>query len=79
VEAALPVIKAGGKVLVFCMEGRRRSVAMASAILIGLGYTSEQAAELLTKSRKVADPRAWYIRRQIRAFERFWLNKQKVK
>ncbi len=77
VEAALPIIEKQGKILVFCMQGRRRSVAMASAILIGLGYTSDEAAELLIKSRKVADPRKWYIRRQIRAFENFWKKKAK--
>jgi hypothetical protein len=72
IEAALPVIHNKGKVLVFCMEGRRRSVAMASAILIAAGYTSEEAAQLLMKARRVADPRAWYIRMQVRYFERYW-------
>jgi len=76
VEAALPVIKDSGKVLVFCMEGKRRSVAMAAAILIGMGQTSEQAIDLLTTARKVADPRRWYIRMQIRAFEKYWLRTQ---
>jgi protein-tyrosine phosphatase len=78
VEAALPVLKEGGKVLVFCMQGRRRSVCMASAILIATGLSSDEAAELLVKNRNVADPRAWYIRRQIKAFEKFWRNKEKV-
>lgn len=72
IEAALPVIQKRGKVLVFCMEGRRRSVAMASAILIAAGYSSDEAAQLLMKARKVADPRAWYIRMQVRYFERYW-------
>ena len=72
VEAALPIIKNNGKVLVFCMMGRRRSIAMASAILIAMGYTSDEAATMLIKARKVADPRAWYIRMQIRAFEKYW-------
>lgn len=72
VEAALPVIQNKGKVLVFCMQGRRRSVAMAAAILICMGNTSEQAIDLLTTARKVADPRRWYIHRQIKAFEKFW-------
>ena len=76
VEAALPVIKNSGKVLIFCMEGKRRSVAMAAAILIGMGQTSEQAIDLLTSARKVADPRRWYIRMQIRAFEKYWLRRQ---
>lgn len=72
VEAALPVIKSGGKVLVFCMQGRRRSVAMAASILIAMGYTHSQAVELLISSRKVADPRRWYIQNRIRAFEKYW-------
>jgi hypothetical protein len=76
VEAALPIIQTNGKVLVFCMQGKRRSVAMAAAILIGMGYTSEQAIDLLTTARKVADPRRWYIRRQINAFESSWQKKE---
>jgi len=72
VEAALPIIEHQGKVLVFCMEGKRRSVAMAAAILISMGHTVEQATDLLTTARRVADPRRWYIRRQIQAFERYW-------
>ena len=72
VEAALPIIQNKGKVLVFCVQGKRRSVAMAAAILISLGYTGEQAIDALTTARKVADPRMWYIRRQIKAFEHYW-------
>jgi hypothetical protein len=68
VEAALPVIQTQGKVLVFCMQGKRRSIAMAAAILISMGHTSEQAIDLLTTARRVADPRRWYIRRKIKAF-----------
>jgi hypothetical protein len=72
VNAALPVIEKKGKVLVFCMQGRRRSVAMASAILIALGHTSGEAAELLIKNRSVATPHWWYIKMQIRHFENYW-------
>jgi hypothetical protein len=72
VEAALPVIKNKGKVLVFCMQGRRRSVCMAASILIGMGYASEDAIDLLMKARKIADPRRWYIKSQIKAFEKYW-------
>ena len=72
VEAALPVIQNKGKVLVFCMQGRRRSIAMAAAILISMGHTSNQAINLLTTARKTADPRRWYIRTQIKAFEKYW-------
>ncbi|MCX6134942.1 MAG: dual specificity protein phosphatase [Ignavibacteriales bacterium] len=76
VEAALPIIQDKGKVLVFCMEGKRRSVAMAAAILISMGHTVEQATDLLTTARKIADPRRWYIRRQIKAFERYWQKRE---
>lgn len=71
IEAAHPVIENKGKVLVFCMQGRRRSVIMAAAILMSMGHTSEEAIELLIAARKVADPRRWYVRRQIRAFEKY--------
>ena len=72
VQAALPIIQNKGKILVFCMQGKRRSIAMAAAILISMGHTSEQAANILTTARKVADPRMWYILSQIRAFEKYW-------
>jgi diacylglycerol kinase (ATP) len=45
---------------------------MSAAILISMGHTSEEAISLLTTARKVADPRRWYIRRQIMAFEKYW-------
>lgn len=77
VDAALPVLKRGGKVLVFCMQGKRRSVAMASAILIATGHTAEEAADLLVKGREIADPRRWYVRRHIRAFEKYWNRNKK--
>ncbi len=72
VAAALPIIKNKGKVLVFCQQGKRRSVAMAAAILISMGYTSAAAIDLLTTARKAANPRRWYIHRQIKAFEKYW-------
>ena len=76
VEAALPVIQNKGKLLVFCMQGKRRSVAMAAAILISMGHTGEQAIDLLTTARTVADPRRWYIRKQINAFEKYWQKRE---
>ena len=76
VEAALPIIQNKGKVLVFCMQGKRRSVAMAAAILISMGHTGEEAIDLLTTARTVADPRRWYIHRQIKAFEKYWLKRK---
>ena len=76
VEAALPIIQNKEKVLVFCMQGKRRSVAMAAAILISMGHTGEEAINLLTTARTVADPRRWYIHRQIKAFEKYLRKKE---
>ena len=76
VEAALPVIQKQGKVLVYCMLGRHRSIAMAAAILVAMGYPREQALNLLMTARKAADPRMWYIKSQIRAFEKYWEKRQ---
>jgi hypothetical protein len=78
VEAALPVIENGGRVLVFCEGGRHRSVAMASCILIGLGYSADEAVELIRTKREVADPYAWHIQRQIRRFEARWVEQNDV-
>jgi protein tyrosine phosphatase (PTP) superfamily phosphohydrolase (DUF442 family) len=75
VKAALPIIQNKGKVLVFCMLGKHRSIAMAAAILISMGYTSKGAINLLTTARKTADPKMWYIRSQIMAFEKYWQKK----
>ena len=72
VKAALPVIEAGDSVLVYCREGRHRSVAMAAAVLIGLGYSANQAMQLIKSKRAKADPYAWHIQRQIRKFEEVW-------
>jgi protein-tyrosine phosphatase len=72
VEAALPVIRDGGRVLVFCEGGRHRSVALASCILIGQGFSADEAMQLVSSQREVADPYAWHIQRQIRRFEAFW-------
>ncbi|MDO8881114.1 MAG: hypothetical protein Q7W44_10035 [Coriobacteriia bacterium] len=76
VEAALPVIGGGGRVLVYCRAGRHRSVAMACCILIGLGMTADDAMQLVVTSRPIADPHAPHIERRIRAFERDWLARQ---
>ena len=78
VEAALPVMSRGGRVLVYCRAGRHRSVAMASCILIGLGMTAEDAMRLVIERRPVADPHAPHIERRIRAFERDWLARQEA-
>jgi protein-tyrosine phosphatase len=72
VRAALPVIRSGGRVLAHCHKGRHRSVAMAAAILIAMGHTAEGAMRLLRQRRKIADPHIWYVRWQIKKFEKEW-------
>ncbi|HLE14504.1 MAG TPA: dual specificity protein phosphatase [Anaerolineales bacterium] len=73
VEAALPVIQAGGSVLSHCHFGVHRSVAMACCVLIGMGYTAEAAMQQVRTHRAAADPDAWYIQNRIRRFEQDWL------
>ncbi|HOU39957.1 MAG TPA: dual specificity protein phosphatase [Promineifilum sp.] len=72
VTAALPVIARGQGVAVHCSRGRHRSVAMACAILIGLGYSAEAAMFLVKARRAEADPSIWYIRRRITKFGKIW-------
>jgi protein tyrosine phosphatase (PTP) superfamily phosphohydrolase (DUF442 family) len=72
VEAALPVMENGESVLVYCREGRHRSVAMAASVLIGQGHSADQAMQLITSKRSKADPYAWHIQRRIRKFEQIW-------
>jgi protein-tyrosine phosphatase len=72
VEAALPVIHEGGKVLVHCKYGVHRSVAMACCVLIGMGYSSQEARQLVKAKRAVADPDIWYVRKRIQEFEKVW-------
>ena len=73
VNAAAPVMAAGGRVLVYCRAGRHRSVAMASCILISQGMTADEAMATIIAHRPIADPHCPHIERQIRAFEREWL------
>jgi protein tyrosine phosphatase (PTP) superfamily phosphohydrolase (DUF442 family) len=72
VETALPIIEAGEGVLIYCREGRHRSVAMASCVLIGKEYRADAAMALIKERRQVADPYAWHIERRIRKFEKVW-------
>ena len=72
VDAALPVIRNGEGVLIYCHRGRHRSVAMGACILIAMGYTADEAMQLLYEQRKVADPYAGHIQRQIKRFEKVW-------
>ncbi|MFO7633841.1 MAG: dual specificity protein phosphatase [Caldilinea sp.] len=72
VTAALPVIEGGGKVLCHCKAGVHRSVAMAACVLIGMGFSAEDAMSTVKAGRAVADPDAAYIRRRIVKFEEVW-------
>ena len=74
-HTALATIKDGGSVLVYCAKGRHRSVAMAAAILISVGYTAHQAMGLIRTHRQAADPGAWHIQQRIKLFEKCLRNK----
>ena len=45
---------------------------MAAAILIGMGFTADEAMKLISLRRKAADPYKFYIRWRIRIFETWW-------
>lgn len=72
VETALPVIQQEGGVLCHCKYGIHRSVAMACCVLIGKGYSADQAMALVKEKRSIADPYAGYIQHRIRIFEGTW-------
>ncbi len=72
VEAALPVIEKGGKVLTYCKSGIHRSAAMASCILIGRGYSVDEAIWLIKEKRSAAKPDTPHIRKQIEQFAQEW-------
>jgi protein-tyrosine phosphatase len=73
VRAALPVIENGDSVLVHCKSGVHRSVAQAACVLIGMGYTADDAMQLIKEKRAVADPDARHIQSRIRKFANQWL------
>jgi hypothetical protein len=75
--AAVLVLQAGGRVLVYCRAGRHRSVAMASCILIAMGMTADEAMDTIVAHRPIADPHARHIERRIRAFEADWLSRKR--
>ena len=72
VKEALPVIDNGESVMTYCRQGRHRSVAMASCILIGCGYSADDAMNLVSARREIADPRAAHIESQILKFADVW-------
>lgn len=76
--AAIPIIEDGGKVLVHCRYGIHRSVAMACCVLIGQGYSTVEAMQLIKEKREVADPDVWYIRRRIMKFWEYWSSEKVI-
>jgi hypothetical protein len=72
VEAALPVVTEGYRVLVHCRAGVHRSVAMACCVLIGKGLSADEAMKLVKEKRSVADPYAKHIQPRIYLFEQQW-------
>ena len=78
VTAALETIHNGLAVYTHCHHGKHRGAAIGAAILIGLGYSPDEAMQLVAKRRLVADPHVWYIRRQIERFAAFWKQRQQA-
>ena len=72
VRAALPVIENDGAVLVHCKSGMHRSVAQAACVLIAMGYTADDAMQLIKEKRAVADPDARHIQSRIYKFANHW-------
>jgi protein-tyrosine phosphatase len=68
--AALETIREGGRVYTHCLHGRHRGVAMGAAVLVALGYSPDDAIQLIKFHRPVADPDIFYIRRRILRFAR---------
>ncbi len=66
------VIESGGAVLVHCKSGVHRSVAQAASVLIAMGYTADDAMQLIKEKRAVADPDARHIQSRIRKFANQW-------
>ena len=77
-QAALTVLREGGKVYVHCSRGRHRSIAMAAAILIASGLSPSKAMSLIKRRRAAADPQAAHILPRILAFARAWTDGQSV-
>lgn len=76
VTAALKTIDGGGNVYAHCASGAHRGVAMGAAILIAQGNTPQEAMQLIVQRRTRADPKIWYIRRQIMRFADKWNHHQ---
>lgn len=51
IDAALPVIEAGGHVLIHCAGGINRGPSSAYAVLLALGYKPTEAVQMIRKAR----------------------------
>jgi len=71
VNAALDAFDKGEKVMVFCKSGRHRSAATSCCILIGQGYSADEAIKLVESKRPEADFNL-PIRKRIERFEQEW-------
>jgi len=71
-QAALEVIRYGGRVYAHCAGGVHRGVAMGACILIAQGYDPQAAMRLISERRLFADPYVFYIRNRILLFAREW-------
>ncbi len=69
---AAGLIKTGKTVFVHCHYGVHRSALIVAAILIALGYTSEEAVSLIKEGRPRANPNIFYIKHRIKQFELAW-------
>jgi len=72
VETALPIIENGGKVLTYCKSGIHRSAAMATCILIGKGYSVDEATQMVKNGRAKAKPETPHIHKRIEKFAEAW-------
>ena len=72
VETALPIIENDGKVLTYCKSGIHRSAAMASCILIGKGYSVDEATRMVKAGRAAAKPDTPHIHKRIVKFAAEW-------
>jgi hypothetical protein len=77
VQAALPVIEDGDKVLAHCKWGIHRSPAMATCILIAKGYSLDEAVELVKRQRAAAKPDEGYVLPRIKKFEADWARRMR--
>ena len=71
-QAAIEIIRAGGKVYTHCAYGRHRGVVMGAAVLIAQGHNPHAAMRLIKQNRPIADPFIFYIRPRILKFAHNW-------